>query len=172
MRPCSTRSESADHGWAYRLVSLVTERSEPQPIADAYFPTSASGRRSWTVQHPDSGTSTATPATVRTEPAWTMSRSDPAPPGCPGTVDGRFHGSVRNFGLNSPLAGKDLHNLSTSGERIVDRAAAAPASDRGRETCTPIPQATRRSGRQPPGGQAVAGRTQHRELQHRAHRSC
>jgi hypothetical protein len=32
---------------------------------------------------------------------------------------------------NGPLAGKDFHNLSTSGERIVDRAAAAPASDKG-----------------------------------------
>jgi hypothetical protein len=30
-----------------------------------------------------------------------------------------------------PLAGKDFHNLSTGGERIVDRAAAAPASDKG-----------------------------------------
>jgi hypothetical protein len=32
---------------------------------------------------------------------------------------------------NGPFAGKDFHNLSTSGERIVDRAAAAPASDKG-----------------------------------------
>jgi hypothetical protein len=32
---------------------------------------------------------------------------------------------------NNPLAGKDLHNMSTSGERIVDKAAAAPASDKG-----------------------------------------
>ena len=38
MRPCSTRSESANQDWAYRLVSLVTDRSEPRSRADPLPP--------------------------------------------------------------------------------------------------------------------------------------